>query len=110
MADSPIIREPEWLTQVADARLEQCIAEGVKEYAKEYEQETVFTTLTDPEEDTDEAVERADRTCDKCGTYVEPDYQFFTGLAVRQVPDEEIKLVMAFGLCATCAHEVRQEI
>ena len=96
-------QEPMWLRQqvndrVANVRFAMALG-GWAGY------EIVMTTLTDPDEDTDEAVERHERTCDKCGAHCPHPVPFFTGVSTRiiHVRGRDVQVIVTYGFCQRCS-------
>lgn len=61
--------------------------------------DVIMTSLTEPDADTEEATERWERTCDRCGREF-PDDPFYQGTVTRLLDGKQI--IMAFGVCAEC--------
>lgn len=96
----PSIKEPAWLTTMADQRLALLVEGGALASAEVVVANIVMTTLTEP--DPSQSIERWERTCDRCGTYVPPnaDPPFYTGTLSRE--SGGFRIYMAFGLCSVC--------
>ena len=61
----------------------------------------VMTYLSEPDhEPTREELDRWERTCDRCGTYVPDDGEFYTGSVLRVIEGRQV--MFTFGVCAPC--------
>lgn len=89
--------EPPWLVAKVDERLAAMEASLPSVIPDDYLPSIIMTLLTEPEEDTPEALAKWERTCDKCGRLVPDDEEFFTGQLVREFHGRQT--LMTFGLC-----------
>jgi hypothetical protein len=94
----PVEREPMWLVHKVDQRLaflrEQ--SGGIEAMAIANGAKIIMTFLSDPEDESDEAQERWNHSCDNCGGFGHQN----PGYVMRQVG--AIQVVLTFGMCDTC--------
>ena len=97
---------PPWLDAMIDQRLAKLSEAGVFRSPAVAIANIVMTSLTEPL-DYDEPQVRAawERTCDGCGTYCQPDDDFFTGSATKERDrgdGSKLQVVITFGFCGEC--------
>lgn len=91
------INEPAWLTAAVDQRL-ALVAEHID--LTEDVDKIVMTPLVDPTEGDQAAMDRWERTCDRCGVYCAPAEAFFSGTTTRLLA--KVQVVFTFGACRRC--------
>lgn len=94
-------REPAWLTHMVDQRLAFYRESGAAQGAASMGAETIMAFLTDPEEDSEGATDRHQRTCDRCGVYVPSRLPFLVGMATRDLNSKQ-RIMFTFGVCERC--------
>jgi len=96
---------PPWLTAKVESRLAELAFAAGLDPALLADKPIIMTTLTEPEEDTKEAVDVWERTCDKCGRYIPENGEemFYTGQIMQELLGRPV-LIM-FGVCDRCRIE-----
>lgn len=100
--ESAMIREPAWLLAAVDQHLARIKGTVGTNLDRLTEVMPIITTpLTEPAPGASkEEMERWERVCDNCGTYVEEGVIFFTGSVQRTIG--KMPVLIFFGCCRTC--------
>jgi len=88
---------PAWLTSKIDQRLALMEQAGVFDVGLE-DYSMILTPLSDP--NPLESVTEWDRTCDRCGTFVEDEGEFWTGQVTTRHKGHHVTIT--YGVCGPC--------
>ncbi len=92
---------PAWLTAAVDQRVALLTESGALSALQEAK--LVVTTLKDPPEDTKEALDKWERTCDCCGKDCRNE-DFYTSHVSKDVG--LFQVVITYGVCSAHAKEI----
>lgn len=96
------LKEPAWLTSLVDQRM--ALLEDKAAELLHLGQTTIFTFLTEPEQDNQLALRHWEDSCDNCKAF-RPG-ALHSGTIVRYTRNG-VRVIMSFGVCAQCATTFR---
>ena len=93
-----VTKEPAWLSSLADQKLAMVEHSGAPAMAKAQGITVIMTFLTEPETDSQQAVEFWENACDNCKKF--PGAQH--GAHVERRARNGVPVVMTFNVCDEC--------
>jgi hypothetical protein len=100
MSEPSMMREPAWVTALADQRVAEIAARTTPALLATYA--VVLSPLVDMPDGAD--VDRWERTCDNCGTFVPEGPTFNAGMVQREAHGKQV--ILSYGACDPCLGRV----